>query len=181
MRLDIPDSIETERLNLFRIRDQDAEEIFFTYASKPAATKYLSWPTHQSLRDTRAFIRYAHQQWEAGKDFSFVIRRRSPARLIGSLGLINDDGRFQIGYVLGPNYWGQGYATEAVRTVLKLLASAQRVSEIRTFVDASNAASIRVLLKAGMVEESREEKWFQFVNQGDTYRDCVLFRFPLDR
>ena len=47
-RLSLPAIIRTERLLLQRLRYEDAEEIFYAYASKPEATRYVSWPTHRS-------------------------------------------------------------------------------------------------------------------------------------
>jgi hypothetical protein len=39
-------------------------------------------------------------------------------------------------------------------------------------------ASVRVLQKAGLVQEARLEKWFRFVNQGGQPKDCLLFKIP---
>src|SRR6218665_1463009 len=112
MNLDLPERIETDRLTLQRLRYEDAEELFYTYASKPEATRYMSWPTHQSLDDTREFLGYAAQGWKAGTDYSYGIRLKHVNRLIGSCGILNDEGKIQFGYVLSPTQWGRGYATE---------------------------------------------------------------------
>ena len=95
MKLVIPAQIETERLALARLKYEEAEEIFYTYASKPEATKYMSWPTHTDLKDTRAFLNYAVSGWNAGTDYSFGIRLKQFNRFIGSCGLLNDQGKVQ--------------------------------------------------------------------------------------
>lgn len=179
MRLALPDRIETSRLLLQRLRYEDAEEIFFTYASKPEATKYVSWPTHQSIDDTRKFLRYAREAWMRGTDYSFSIRLRESNRLIGGLGIVNRDGRIEFGYILSPTQWGNGYATEACQAMMKLLKRETGIFRVGTFVDAENIASIRVLLKSGLVEETRLPKWFRFINQENEPKDCILFRLPL--
>ena len=53
-----PERIETERLLLRRPRDTDADAIFTRYASDPAVTHLVGWPTHRSLEDTRAFLSF---------------------------------------------------------------------------------------------------------------------------
>src|SRR5688572_30037884 len=165
--LDLPERINTERLFLQRLRYEDAEEIFYTYASKPEATRYMAWPTHQSVDDTRSFLRYVIHSWDQGMDYSFSIRLKDTGKLIGSFGLIHDNGKIQFGYILSPTAWGHGYATEACTRMMNVLRTFPSLFRISTFVDTANTASVRVLLKSGLVEEARLEKWFRFVNQGN--------------
>lgn len=176
IRLPMPAETETERLILRRLRYEDAEEIFYAYASKPEATKYLSWPTHESVDETRDYLRYAVDNWNFGMDYSYTIRLKNGV-LIGSVGVINDNGKIQLGYVLSPVHWSKGYTTEACLQVLAILKTIRQLYRIGTFVDAENVASIRVLQKCGMVEEARLPKWFRFINQDNEPKDCLLFRY----
>lgn len=178
IRLSMPAKIETERLLLHRLKYEDAEEIFYAYASKPEATKYLSWATHQSVDDTRTFLKYAIENWNYGNDYSYSIRLKN-LLLIGSIGILHDDGKIQLGYVISPTYWSKGYTTEACTRILSVLKTFKDLYRIGTFVDAENVASIKVLRKCGLVEEARLEKWFRFVNQNNQPKDCILFRLLL--
>lgn len=178
--LDLPDQILTERLSLQRLKYEDAEEIFYTYASKPEVTRYVSWPTHKSLRDTNAFLHYAVNAWERGTDYSFTVRLKESNRLIGSIGVINEDGKLQFGYVFSPTQWNKGYATEVCLRLMDLLRRQRGVYRIQSFVDAENISSARVLIKSGLVEEARLSRWFRFVNQGNEAKDCILFKLPLE-
>jgi [ribosomal protein S5]-alanine N-acetyltransferase len=179
MQLNIPEKIFTERLILHRFRYQDSEEIFYTYASKPEATKYMAWPTHRSIADSREYLNYAISNWGRGSDYSFAIRLRHTNRLIGSCGLVNEEGKIQFGYVLGPLHWGHGYATEATSAMLSQLKNQEGIFRIGSFVDEENIASIKVLKKCGLVEEARLKKWFRFPNQNNEPKNCLLFRLPL--
>ncbi len=178
VQLNIPEKLSTERLILQRLRYEDAAEIFYTYASKPEATKFVSWPTHQSLYDTRTFLRYAIHAWGQGKDYGFSIRQKETNRLIGSFGIINDDGKIQFGYILSPTQWGKGYATEVCNSIMKLLSETNGVTRIQTFVDLENIASINVLQKSGLIEEVLLKNYFVFVNQHNRAKDCILFKLP---
>lgn len=175
IRLPMPPEIKTERLILQRLKYEDAEEIFYAYASKPQATHFLSWATHECVDDTRLFLQYAIANWNFGTDYSYSIRLKS-GLLIGSIGIVHDEGKVQIGYVLSPGHWRHGYTTEACSSVLSVLRTFKDIYRIGTFVDAENTGSIRVLQKCGMVEEARLVKWFRFVNQGNEPKDCILFR-----
>lgn len=176
IRLPMPLSIETERLLLQRLKYEDAEEIFYAYSSKPDATRFLSWATHQSIDETRSYLKYAVESWNFGSDYGYAIRLKNGS-LIGSIGVVNDDGKVQLGYVISPGHWGKGYTTEACSRILSILKNFPELYRIGTFVDADNVASIRVLKKCGLIEEARLPKWFRFINQDNEPRDCILFRF----
>jgi ribosomal-protein-alanine N-acetyltransferase len=179
MNLKLPTRIETDRLVLQRLRYEDAEEIFDAYACKSEATKYVSWPTHESITDTHNFLKYAVSAWEQGTDYSFSIRLKKDRRLVGGIGAVNDEGKIQIGYIISPSFWGNGIATEACKTLVKLLSDLDEIYRIGTFVDADHGISAKVLDKCGFMKEARLEKWFRFINQGNAPKDCILYRYPL--
>jgi [ribosomal protein S5]-alanine N-acetyltransferase len=175
VKLSLPERIETSRLVLSRLTHEDAEEIFYSYASKPEATRFLAFPTHQSIQDARLFVRYAIGAWNNGNEYVFGIRFRESLRFIGSFGIINDNGKVHFGYCLSPTQWGNGYATEACAEIMRFLKQEKDVHRIWTFVDAENDASIKVLKKCGLKEEARLSKWFRFINQNNQPKDCILF------
>jgi ribosomal-protein-alanine N-acetyltransferase len=179
VRLSLPERVETSRLLIQRLRYEDAGEIFFGYASKPEATKFVSWPTHQRIEDTIAFLRYAEAGWSAGTDNSFSIRVKENGQFAGTIGFLNDNGKVQFGYVICPSKWGNGYATEAVTKMMDVLRTQKEIFRIYTFVDLENVASQKVLIRAGLVEEARLKNWFRFVNQDNRPKSCLLFRLPL--
>ncbi|NOT76685.1 MAG: GNAT family N-acetyltransferase [Cyclobacteriaceae bacterium] len=179
MKLSLPERIETDRLILARLKYEEAEEIFYTYASKAEATKFMSWPTHNNLEDTRTFLKYAVSGWSAGTDYSYGIRLKKNHRFIGSCGILNDEGKVQFGYILSPTHWGMGFATEVCRKLMQVVRTVPEVYRISTFVDVENVASSKVLLKSGLVEEARLEKWFKFINQNSEPKDCFLYKLPL--
>lgn len=175
----IEQQIFTERLVLRRLRPQEAEEVFFTYGSKTEVSRFLTWPTHRGILDSRQFLHYADKAWRAGTEFTFGMRLKTSDRLIGAFGVRNDDGRLEIGYVLSPACWHQGFATEACTAMVLYLRSLPWVYRIQSFVDAENIASRRVLEKSGFVEEARLPKWRRFINQNNAPRDCIQFRVNL--
>jgi ribosomal-protein-alanine N-acetyltransferase len=177
-KLDLPLQITTNRLLLKRFRHEDAEEVFNVYASVPEVTKFMAWPIHTSLDDTRSFLDYADDSWDNGSDYSYSVRLATTGELVGSFGLLNMDGKLQFGYSFGPRYWNRGYATEVCKTMMTLLKSQTGVFRIGTYVDTENVASARVLEKAGLVQEAKLEKWSRFVNQGNAPKDCFLYRLP---
>jgi len=59
-----PERIETARLVLRRPVITDAELVYQRYASDPEVTRFLGWPRHQSLDDTRAFLELSEAEWD---------------------------------------------------------------------------------------------------------------------
>lgn len=176
MRLPFPEIIETPRLRLQRLRYEDAEEIFYTYASKPEATRYVSWPTHQRIAETRQYLKHAINAWNAGTEYAYAIRMKGSARLAGSIGALIKGSEVQVGYVISPVLWNNGIATEACSTLSNLLETMKEgITRIWTLVDAENKPSLRVLEKCGWRCEGLKPAYFQFVNQGNQSKDCYLF------
>ena len=69
----------------------------------------------------------------------------------------------ELGYELHPDYWGQGYATEATRAMLAFGFDKLRLQRVWAECIAENEASIRVLERLGMRQEQRLSKytWMQ--------------------
>ncbi|MEJ7647369.1 MAG: GNAT family N-acetyltransferase [Chryseolinea sp.] len=178
--MNLPSQVLTERLSIQRLKSEDAEEIFYAYASKPEATKFVSWSTHRSINDTKAFLRSADDSWRKGTAYTFSVRLRIDSRMVGSFGVLNDQGKLQVGYVYGPLHWGRGYATEVCLSMIALLRRQPEVYRIQSFVDNENQASAGVLLKSGFIEEAKLPNWFRFINQGNQPKDCIQYRVPLE-
>jgi ribosomal-protein-alanine N-acetyltransferase len=64
----------------------------------------------------------------------------------------------ELGYWLGEKFWGQGIMTEAVRTITNYAITSYDLTRVYALPYAYNAASARVLEKAGFVLEGRLRK-----------------------
>lgn len=71
-------------------------------------------------------------------------------RLIGFVNEVErKDGSMELGYVIHPSFWGRGYATEMLKSVIEMLLEAG-FSQVITGAFEENTASIRVMEKCGM-------------------------------
>jgi RimJ/RimL family protein N-acetyltransferase len=80
-----------------------------------------------------------------------------------------------LGYVLGRKFWGQGYMTEAVRAVVDYALAEPEVFRVWAVCDVENAASARVLEKAGMRREGILRRWSMHPNISDEPRDSLCY------
>lgn len=159
-------TLETGRLLLRPYTEADIPELLPLVGTREVAATTLRIPHPYTDQDARAFLRIAE---EPGKIW-LAIAVRSDGRQIGGVGLRVDEQHqnAELGYWLGVAYWGQGYATEAAREMLRYGFEDLRLHRIFASHFKHNPASGRILRKLGMRYEGcqREHliKWDQFVD-----------------
>ena len=171
-----PGLLRTERLLLRRPLDGDAEAIFERYAADPDVTRYLSWPTHRDIDDTRGFLACSHIAWAQWPAGPLLIESRETGELLGSTGLEFVDAQSaNTGYALARDAWGRGVATEALRAVIAIAASLG-VCELAACCHAEHRASIRVLERCGFEREGFVCGEASFPNLDRPHRACSFLR-----
>ena len=146
-------TIATERLTLRRFTIEDAENMYYNWASDPEVTKYLTWQPHESLEQTAEIL----QQWEAGYSknefYQWAIELNDIEQPIGSISVVslNEDVQSaELGYCIGKSWWHQGYTTEAVEAVIRFLMAEVGAGRVWSQHDVANPNSGEVMKKAGM-------------------------------
>ena len=127
----MPPTLETERLRLRPFRLDDAEAMFAGWTGDDEVTKYLTWPTHKSVEDTKALLARWVAEYERPERLNFAIVLKEEEKLIGGIDVVRyEDGCPVLGYNLSRPYWGRGVMTEACRRLLDYLFS-QGYAEVR--------------------------------------------------
>jgi len=159
-----PPVIVTTRLELSRPDARDAEAIFERYASDPEVTRWLGWPRHRSVDDTRGFLAFSEHEWTRWPAGPYLIRLRGDGRLLGSTGLSFEKMDEAVtGYVLAKDSWGQGYATEALRAMVDL-AQRSGVRRLSALCHPEHRASSHVLEKCGFARDQSAARQVEFPN-----------------
>jgi RimJ/RimL family protein N-acetyltransferase len=168
--------LTTNRLRLRRPRSEDAAAIFRAYASDPTVTRYLAWPRHRDVEDSRAFVRFSDDEWATWPVGPYLIESLQTGEIIGSTGLsFETPDRASTGYVIAEREWGQGYASEALAGVLSQ-AVRTGVGRISALCHDEHLASRRVLEKAGFELEGILRRHTVFPNLADpSPRDVALY------
>ena len=157
-------TIETSRLILSRPSLADADEIFARYANDADVTRYLNWPRHRSIADTRAFISWSDGEWERWPAGPYLIRSRESHQLLGGTGLsFHTFEEAMTGYVLAKDAWGQGYATEALGAMVDL-AWRLGVDFLFALCHPDHQASMHVLEKQHFARDSGWSRQVEFPN-----------------
>jgi len=98
-----------------------------------------------------------------GKWIQLGIALRETDLLIGDIGLFLDQNAeaAEIGFTLDRGYQGQGLATQAVVLVVESLFTSRMITKVCGITDARNAASIRLLERAGFSKVSEHDTTFK--------------------
>jgi len=174
----LPEIINTPRLQLRKPVIEDASSIYDNYGTDPEVTRYLTWRPHESLKDSLAALLARLACWEANTEFSWTITPQGePGTVMGMISVTPDrkQWRCSLGYVLARKHWGQGYMTEAVRGVIRMLFDQPGIFRVWAVADEQNFASARVLEKAGMTREGILHRWSLHPNVSGLPRDCWCF------
>lgn len=172
----LPDKFETARYHLRRVKMDDAQAIFDSYATDPEVTRFLGWMPHQSVADTTAFLEIAASEWDLGKGFPMVaFDRQQPAELMGMFHPQLIGHRVSYGYVLRASAWGKGCASEVMHWLVDHALSHPHIHRTEAFCDVEHPASARVMEKAGMVREGILRRYFRHPNISDAPRDCFIY------
>jgi RimJ/RimL family protein N-acetyltransferase len=156
--------IQTERLLLSPPADRDVQDIFDRFASDPDVTRYLGWPQHRSLDDTRGFVTWSVDQWARYPAGPYLVRDRGDGRLLGSTGFTCDDeGGAMTGYVLARDSWGRGFATECLRAILDVARTIE-LPRVYAFCHPDHRPSQRVLEKCGFLRDESTVSQMVFPN-----------------
>ena len=154
--------LETERLILRRFTLNDARDVF-DYASNPEIAKYVGWEHHKSIDDAIDFLNRVIPTYEdpKTKEWTWGVVLKANGKLIGACSLWGEPvhARAEVGYVIGRDYWGQGFASELTARLLHFAIHELRLPAVYGVFEQDNVVSRRLLEKLGFVfEESFQEQ-----------------------
>jgi len=180
--------IITERLVLRRYTYDDIPDVL-RFASQPSVARVTSERIQATAEGVRRYIdlQNSYQPFESDKVFELAIERKADGKVIGLLGLIcRDPGQGEMGWALGVEYRGQGYATEAAMALMDYGFNSLGLHRIHADTSTDNLASWRIMERLGMRREAllrgavyEEAKWVDRYVYGllaDEWRDTAPSR-----
>jgi RimJ/RimL family protein N-acetyltransferase len=168
--------IRTARLSLREFVIADFQAVH-AYSSDPRVTRYLFF----GPRDEDATTEYlegllASQRERPRSRFELAVEEIATGSVIGACDLsFIERNVVDLGYMLGSDSWGKGYATEIALALIDAAFFDLRAERVISTVDINNSASIRVLEKIGMRWEAVYRKHRRAKNR---WWDCHLFTLP---
>ena len=160
--------IETERLILRRYKETDIDAIYDIITDKRLSIyiKYPELTKEEELECIKTWIEEA----DTSKYEKWVIERKEDNVVVGNIDIntINKKHHYcNVGYTIRYNYWGNGYASEALEAVSNHLLNNSGYYLVECCCNELNKRSSKVMLKAGFEKDGYIAN--RRLNQDGTY------------
>lgn len=155
LAVDLP--IETERLVLRAHRRDDLDDLV-RFHGDPEVVRYVPWPVRDRTATAETLeVKLGQTSLdEPGQWLVLAVELRSTGTVIGEV-LMKwaADRQGELGFALGRDHHGQGYAAEAATALLRLGFDDLGFHRISAVVAEGNDASSRLLGRLGFRQEGR--------------------------
>lgn len=153
--------LETERLVLREWHAEDFDPYAY-FLADPQVARFLSGEP-LSRTDAWRNLALVVGHWMLRGYGMWAVERKEDGAFIGRVGLWNPEGwpGLEVGWTLGREFWGQGYATEAARAAMCFAFLTQDVEQLLSVIDTRNHASQKVAERLGEERGERRDISFQ--------------------
>jgi RimJ/RimL family protein N-acetyltransferase len=157
--------MRTQRLLLRPPIESDVEGLW-CHVTDQRITEFLAWEPHRDKSDTLSMIVALREATNAGKGYHWIID--AGGHVAGLISLIDVRrkhrswiyDRAELSYWLGPDYQGNGYATEAGRAIISFAFQKLRLHKVILGHADLNKSSERVALRLGFRKYAVERDAF---------------------
>ena len=156
---------ECERLYARSFRPVDDAPAAFALYGDAEVTRYLNLGVVDANVEATRLRLERYRSIENGSGIMALLSHDD--ELVGTIllkhlpdGSGNATGEWEVGWHLGRNCWGRGYATEAGAAALKYGFEKRNLTEIFAVVDSENNASRKVVERLGMVHLGRTDRYY---------------------
>jgi len=150
-------TLETERLLLRFFRESDFDQ-YAEIVADPAVMQFLSGKPMTGLEAWR-HMAFTIGHWYFRGYGPWAVEEKATGRLLGRLGFTNHPGwpGFELGWMLGRDSWGKGYAIEGARRALEYAFTEMDRDHVISCIAPENLRSIRVAERLGEKVEGKAE------------------------
>ena len=166
--------LESERLLLRRFEESDAERLY-ELRSNPKVMQYMDSYPEPNVNAIKFKIQEMNLSYDMRLGINWAIILKDTQKMIGYFGiwkLDKDNCRGEVGYSLDPEFWGNGYMSEAFHLVIPFGFHEMHLHSFEGNVNPYNENSIRILEKHGFRKEAyfRENYFFD-----GNFLDSMIF------
>jgi RimJ/RimL family protein N-acetyltransferase len=161
------------RLRAVEAADWEIHYEWNQYTEDARASFHIPFP--ESTTQVREWAENEAKKRDQNDRFHFQIVTLEKGELVGGLNTHSTDlrsGVFSYGLAIRPQYQRQGYASEAVRIVLRFFFDERRYQKVNAGVYSFNTPSIRLHEKLGFTLEGRIRR---NIYTGGEYHDELLY------
>lgn len=166
--------LETERLILRKPEISDASDVL-VFRGDPVVQRYDD-PVIHTIQEAQAFINELQDEFRNQNGISWVLELKEQKIVIGCFGLHHWNQyhrRAEAGYGIAHAYWGQGFASEALKAMLRYGFKRMSLNRIYAGTIADNHESVRLLERNRFTREGtrRKHSW----EDDGTFHDSAIY------
>jgi RimJ/RimL family protein N-acetyltransferase len=163
-----PTFLEGEQVSLATVEDEDVSFLHET-VNDPAVRDGLSFVRPQSEATEREWVDSVTGQETDDVHFLICVDD-DPVGIVGLNHVTPTTGNGELGYYLAPDAWGNGYATDAARTIVDYAFAELRLHRVHARAFDDNEPSRRVLETVGFEHEGvMRDHWFRHGDHEDVH------------
>ena len=165
--------IRTERLLIKTPEIDDKFELTQLINDKDVIKWLSEIPFPYTLNHAEEFIERSRERVLKQESYNFMIFQDK--KMIGGIGLSEFNNKScQVGYWLGKKYWGNGFATEALKSILDFGFDQLNLEKIYAAYKIGNEGSIRVLNKSGFEYSRKKYEYDSVLNEEVFLTEMIL-------
>lgn len=167
-------NLESKRLSFRKLSNDDVKEVF-ELRSNPDTMKFIPKPLLSNFEEALKHIKMINDSIDANTDINWAVTEKGNNKCIGIIGFHRtqpEHYRTELGYMITPEYWGKGYVTEGVKTILNYAFNELNFHSVEAVIDSRHTASEKVLLKCGFSKEAHFKENFYYNNE---FTDTVIY------
>ena len=172
---DLFETLETERLLLRKIVDEDAETLYYNIYNNFSYFKFYYQIPFKDFDEYKALIEKYKEWYANGNHFRWGIVSKDTNEMIGIVQLHTKDtlnNNCKIGYIISYKHKNNGYGKEAVKEVINFGFKKLHFHRIDADIVNQNKASIKLAEGVGMHLESEKEDGYKL---GEEYYNQKVY------
>lgn len=155
--------IQTDRLEMYRPRAEDLEEMF-NLVAHPETRRHLG-PTQASMADSFAHLLHKAGSWSLYGYGTFVVRLKGQQGILGTCGIFRSYRGFgkglddvpEAGWIINVDHCGKGYAREAMEAALAWFDAEHGPQRIACMIEEGHAVSECLAFSLGFAAYGRHD------------------------
>jgi RimJ/RimL family protein N-acetyltransferase len=161
MKLEIPKGIMTRRL-LVRPHTVEDGDGFVEFMTDDVATRFLTFdPEQRTAKGARDLLDFVIASYDTEHPvFALAITERSNDAYLGSCGLsplADEQDAVEVYFSLLPRYWGWGYDSEAIETMLYYAFVEVGAEKVVANIASDHKSAAKVAMGAGLENQGKVE------------------------
>lgn len=146
--------LETDRLILRPFTMDDVARVQELAGNKDVAKTTLGIPHPYTLEVAKSWIEN-HPGMVKNGTLPFAIVLRTESVIVGTMTIRVNEAhkKGELAYWVGKEYWGNGYATEAAKEIVRYSFEDLNLNRVWAMAMSKNPASVKVMINVGMKKE----------------------------